>query len=165
MSWNQRLRILGMMLLDPWFDPTEIERVQKDMHQAQDSIEDDPEALSWDLAWNGLFQAPLGPSQHGDGGECWTDYAGTIAFLSSQSDSRFQSRHWGVRSCGPRTIENLIGRRLGRIPSGQKHPLSPPVIRDRFRSRPRRKLTRSGAPASVVIDFRVQDVTTQMRLQ
>ena len=41
------------------------EQVRKDMHQAQDSIGDDPDALSWDLAWNGLF-----PGYHG-GAPAW----------------------------------------------------------------------------------------------
>ena len=148
------MELLSLLIFEPAFDPVEADRIKRDLLQAQQSVLDDPDQLSWDLTWAGLFPGhPWGRSS-----------VGTPASMSRLTTGRLWAYHrrvlqgsnlvMGVSGAvDPEQINQLAERRLGRLREGRRFPLSPPAERTRFRTRPRRLFSREGAPASLVLGF------------
>jgi zinc protease len=151
---SSAMELLSLLLLHPRFEASEVERVRKDLVQRQQSIDDDPDYLAWLLTWSGLFPGhPWGRPR-----------LGTAASAGRLSPGRIRAYHRRViqgsnlvmavsGAVDPEQVIQLTKRRLGKLVTGERHPLSPPVPRARFRSRPRRSIPREGAPACLSIGF------------
>ncbi len=151
---GQGLSLVGDLLFSPHFAADEVERAQRDLLEGRDLIEDDPEALAWELAWARLF--PGHPWGRPD--------SGTRASLRRLSPGRLRALHrrivTGANLCigvvgrvDPDAVEASLCALLDGLLPGAAVPLQPPTGRARA-GRSVRHLDREDAPAQVVLGWR-----------